>query len=51
MERETITITEYAKRAKITRDGVYKQILNERLPEGVKVVKVAGRQFIRLVKS
>jgi hypothetical protein len=48
MARKDITITEYAKNRGITRDAVYKQIYNDRLPKGVKVKKVAGRNFISL---
>lgn len=46
MKRKTITITEYAGYVGITRDAVYKQIYEGRLPKRIKVVKVAGRNFI-----
>lgn len=48
MKRKVITITEYAKIAGITRDAVYKQIYRESLPANVKVIKVAGQNFISL---
>ena len=48
MKRKTITITEYAGIMGIKRDTVYKQIYEDRLPKGVKVIKVAGRNFISL---
>ena len=51
MARETITITEYAKSAGITRDAVYKQITNGNLPKGIRIIKVAGRQFVSIPKE
>ncbi len=46
--KDLITITEYSKIAGITRDGVYKQIKKGSLPSGVKLVKIAGRNFIKI---
>jgi hypothetical protein len=48
MRRKTITITEYARTMDITRDAVYKQIYRDKLPKGVKVIKVAGQNFISI---
>ena len=48
MGKTILTITEYAKRAKIKRDTVYKQISRNDLPKNVSVIKVAGRNFIQI---
>lgn len=48
MKETTITITQYAALEGITRDGVYKRIANNKLPANVKLIKVAGRNFIKL---
>ena len=46
MRRKLITITEFAGLMKVTRDTIYKWIAADRLPKGVAVKKVAGRNFI-----
>lgn len=46
-----MTITEFAKVAKCTRDTVYKQIASGRLPKDVRVKKVAGRNFISVPEN
>ena len=46
MRRKLITITEFAGLMNVTRDTIYKWIASERLPKGVIVKKVAGRNFI-----
>lgn len=50
MKRELFTITEFAKASGVTRDAIYKQIKANRLPAGVKVRKVAGRNFISVAE-
>lgn len=48
MERNLITITEFSKNMGVTRDTIYKWIQNNKLPKGVRVKKVAGRNFISI---
>lgn len=48
MPKTILTITEYAKRANIKRDTVYKQINRNDLPKNVRVLKVAGKNFIEI---
>ena len=48
MKRTLITITEFARQKKVTRDTIYKWIAAEKLPSGAVVKKVAGRNFISI---
>lgn len=48
MKREIFTISEFAEMSKVTRDAVYKRIKAGTLPKGVKLVKVAGKNFISI---
>lgn len=43
-----MTVSQYAKRVKLTRDAVYKQIQENRLPKGVTVKEYLGRTVIRV---
>jgi len=46
--KETLSIPEYAKRVKLKRDAIYKQIAEKRLPKGVKAIEIAGKKFIKV---
>lgn len=47
-----LTITDYAHRAGITRDTIYKRMKhNRKFPDGVKVIKVAGQNFMSLTEA
>lgn len=48
MARELMTITEFAKAMEVTRDTIYKWIKSGDLPEGIKIKKVAGRNFVSI---
>jgi predicted DNA-binding transcriptional regulator AlpA len=48
MPKIILTVAEYAKRAGIRRDTVYKQINRDALPKNVNLIKVAGKNFIQV---
>lgn len=46
MKRTLVTITEFARMEDVSRDTIYKWIQSGKLPTGVHLKKVAGRNFI-----